>query len=73
MLKIEKRDNPETYREVVSNLDPRQYRDLFPVKDDERVTYSDTWMCRGRTHGFKPICPRPEREIASQDPAPTAP
>lgn len=56
---------PLTSRQVISTLDPDQYRGYHPVKDDEIVTYTDTWMCPGRTGHFKEICPAPQRTPAS--------
>ncbi len=52
-------------REVISNLDPDQYRGYYPVKDDEVITYTETWMCPGRTSHFKETCPPPQRNPAS--------
>lgn len=52
-------------REVISNLDPDQYRGYYPIKDDEVVTYTETWMCPGRTSHFKETCPPPQRTPAS--------
>jgi hypothetical protein len=53
--------NPATGQErvVVSNLDPRRYRHYYPVKAGEEITYRQTWMCRGNTSQFKPVCPKP--------------
>ncbi|MGE4132855.1 MAG: hypothetical protein AB7F86_14540 [Bdellovibrionales bacterium] len=53
-------------RTELSTLDPNQYRGYHPVKAEERVTYSATWMCRGSTAG-RPLCSRPE------DPSPISP
>ena len=47
---------------VLSSLDPNQYRRYYPVKDEERVVYRATWMCRGNTSGFKSVCARPEKK-----------
>jgi hypothetical protein len=47
-------------RVVLSTLDPNQYRGYYPVKPDEKITYRQTWRCRGNTSGFKPICPKPD-------------
>jgi len=54
--------NPTTGQErtVVSTLEPRRYRRYYPVKWDEQVTYTATWMCKGNTSGHKPICTKPE-------------
>lgn len=48
-------------RSVISNFDPIQYRDLYPVLKEEEVTLEKSWMCYGDT-SQKPICP--ERESA---------
>lgn len=58
-LRIEKIENPEEYRTVVSNLDPLQYRGYYPVKNDERIYFTSTWMCRGRTGNFRATCENP--------------
>lgn len=47
-------------RVVISNMNPGEYRRHRPVKLTEKVTYRATWMCRGNTSNFKPICPKPE-------------
>ncbi len=53
--------NPDTGQErvAISNLDPRQYRRYFPVRNGEQITYRQTWMCKGNTSNFKPVCPKP--------------
>lgn len=60
-------------REVISNLDPDQYRGYYPIKDDEVITYTETWMCRGRTSHYKETCPPPQRTPAATTPADTLP
>ncbi|MFP5518731.1 MAG: hypothetical protein ACLGGX_02415 [Bdellovibrionia bacterium] len=45
-----------------STLDPEQYRGYYPVQNNQTIKYLDTWLCVGRTGGFKPLCPNP-REI----------
>jgi len=59
--------NPTTGQErvVLSTLDPNQYRRFYPIMPEERVTYRQTWRCRGNTSNFQAICPKPEK------PAPT--
>ncbi len=47
-------------RVVISTLDPRRYRKYYPVRADETVTYSATWMCKGNTSSHKPVCPKPD-------------
>lgn len=59
VLRIEKVAMPEEYREVVSNLDPRQYIGYHPISNDERIYYTDTWLCPGRTSGFSKFCDKP--------------
>lgn len=43
-----------------SNLDPIQYKRFYPLGPGEKVTYRATWMCRGNTSQFKPICLNPK-------------
>jgi|GEM_PF-920504 hypothetical protein len=74
-LKISKKSaDPKTpsqdFRLVESNLDPEQYRGYYPVAPDEEITYIDTWMCYGRTDGFKEFCPNPKGQ-KDRDPAST--
>ncbi len=58
LLKIE---NTETgqIREPSSTLDPSQYIGYYPLKKNEFLTLSDTWMCYGRTDYFQPLCKKP--------------
>lgn len=71
-LRIEKTDNPENFRTVISSLDPVQYRGYYPVQRDEVVYYTKTWMCRGRTGNFNPICQAPGEAEGDQTGAPIA-
>jgi len=48
-------------RSVVSNLDPDQYRDLYPVLKEEEITLDGSWKCYGDT-SHQPICPAPEED-----------
>jgi hypothetical protein len=57
-------------RVVISSLDPLQYRHYQPVRAFEKIVYRDTWMCRGNTSNFKPVCAKPEPRV--QRPAPPA-
>lgn len=57
-------------RTVLSTLDPRQYRRYYPVKYDDQITYTDTWMCKGNTSGHKPVCPKPDK---GSGPSPSKP
>jgi hypothetical protein len=47
-------------RVVLSTLDPNQYRGYYPIKPEEKITYRQTWRCKGNTSGYKAICPKPE-------------
>lgn len=46
-------------RSISSNLDPDQYRDFYLLHPGESITYTETWMCPGRTSDFKPTCKSP--------------
>ena len=46
-------------RQIESTLDPEQYIYLYPLAQDERISYVDTWMCKGRTDFLKPHCEKP--------------
>lgn len=41
-----------------SNLDPLQYVGYYPIQAGSKVTYDETWMCRGRTDN-KTLCDNP--------------
>lgn len=47
-------------------LDPEQYRGYFPVKPNQKVQYTDTWLCPGRTSHHKPFCPNPRAVITTE-------
>jgi len=58
-------------KQVLSTLDPEQYRTLYPLSSDEKITYVQTWRCFGRTDGLTPICDKPDKKparIPSQSP-----
>lgn len=61
VLRIEKPGAEPRF--VESTLDPVQYRGYHLVAEDEVITYTDTWRCRGRTD-HRPHCPNP-RDPAS--------
>lgn len=46
-------------RIVLSTLDHIQYPGYHPVNANETVQYVESWMCRGNTSGYKPICAQP--------------
>jgi hypothetical protein len=64
-LKIESPDGQDV-RQIQSNLDPEQYVRYYPLKPNYRISYSETWMCKGRTD-HKEFCANPKlnREPAS--------
>ncbi|MFN7906175.1 MAG: hypothetical protein ACK5P5_13425 [Pseudobdellovibrionaceae bacterium] len=50
-----------TFRELLSTLDPEQYRYYYPVAADEVVKYVATWRCFGRTND-RDFCPNPKAQ-----------
>lgn len=48
----------EQIKTVISNLDPEQYKGYFPLEMGEKIKYTATWMCKGRTNG-KEYCQNP--------------
>lgn len=76
MLRIEKPPTePGQPPEVVtfpSNLDPEQYIGYYPVGPKDRITYIDTWRCRGRTDN-KDYCPSPRAPAAVPPEGPESP
>ncbi len=55
----------KTVRQIQSTLDPEQYETIYPHSSDEKLTYVQTWLCRGRTDFFKPHCAPPEKPTDS--------
>ena len=51
-------------RVVVTTLDHLQYPMYYTVHKDERTQITGTWMCKGRTDGFAPICMRSTPPVA---------
>lgn len=51
-------------KQILSTLDPEQYRSLYPLSQDEKITYVQTWRCFGRTDSFTPICDKPDKKPA---------
>lgn len=52
-------------RLVISTLDHIQYPDYHHLRRGEAVSIQATWMCRGRTDLFKPICRNPREAPAA--------
>lgn len=59
----------EVTKEFQSTLDPLQYPTYHPVPQGFFLTYSDTWMCKGRTNE-KELCPNPKTLAPSEDSIP---
>lgn len=53
--------NPKANRtwQILSTLDPIQYKTIFPLSSGESVTYVQTWRCPGSTSQFKAYCQSP--------------
>lgn len=47
------------FRLVKSNLDSEQYPGYYPLLPGETIYGLETWMCRGRTGDFLPVCDNP--------------
>jgi hypothetical protein len=58
---------PEDSRMIESNLDPEQYRLYYPVYPQEKISYIDTWRCKGRTDYFQPFCRSPRATSSDQE------
>ena len=54
-------EKTNSVRQIQSTLDPEQYQTLYPHAADEKLTYVQTWRCRGRTDFFKPHCAPPTK------------
>lgn len=51
---------------VPSTLDPEQYKSLFPQLNAD-LAYSETWLCKGNTSNYKPLCPNPTKPLPPVD------
>ncbi len=58
-------------RYVTSTLDPLQYKYYYPIQTGDIITYTQTWMCRGRTGNGTPFCPNPKAKTATEIDPPT--
>lgn len=60
-------------RSMASTLDPLQYKEYYPLQSNEKIEYTDTWMCKGRTNNYQDLCPNPrkaqipEKEVSIQN------
>ncbi len=55
-------------KEIISTLDPDQYRGYYPVPQDQKISYTQTWRCPGRTGDFLPTCPNPRSATEASSP-----
>lgn len=53
-------------RQLDTTLDPDQYKSLYPLQQNERITYTQTWRCRGRTDFFRGHCDNPALTAAPE-------
>lgn len=58
LLRIEQ-PGKKKVRYVTTSLDPLQYEGFGLLREGEVVSLEDSWLCRGRTGGFRQLCPRP--------------
>lgn len=66
-LKVSSPDQQDV-RQINSTLDPIQYPVYYHIKPGYQVTYTDTWMCKGRTGHFKALCPNPRAPASEESP-----
>lgn len=56
-------------KQIETTLDPEQYIGFYPLKNDEEISYIETWRCLGRTDFFKSHCDNPRlNTTANQNP-----
>lgn len=63
---------PPEVKTFPSNLDPEQYIGYYPIGPKDRITYIDTWRCRGRTNSLE-YCPSPRAPAAESPESPAKP
>lgn len=66
VLNISNKETGES-REVTSTLDPLQYKTYYKVEPGSKITYNETWMCRGNTGSFKSACEKPVKKPAQPE------
>lgn len=49
----------QSIRQLDTTLDPEQFTSLYPLPAHEKISYTQTWRCRGRTDFFKGHCENP--------------
>ena len=53
-------------KQILTTLDPDQYKTQFPLSLTEKITYVETWRCLGRTDFFQPICDKPDKNLVRE-------
>jgi len=61
LLKVTAADGTPV-RELASTLDPDQYRGYYHLPAGQKLSYQQTWRCKGQTGGFTPLCPNPKAD-----------
>lgn len=56
-------------RNVLSTLDDIQYPGYYPLRAQETIRISDTWMCWKRSDHFQRYCPNPNNTDLNRAPA----
>lgn len=56
-------------RTFPSTLDPEQYRRYHPLPMEMKLSYQETWMCKGNTQDFKALCTNPKPPAEETNPA----
>ncbi len=69
-LQLQTKDG-QILKEFNSTLDPDQYRGFHAISYDQKLIYTRTWMCRGRTD-LEPICPEPEEPPSTSSRSPSS-
>ena len=57
-------------KSFTSTLDPDQYRGYHPVRADQKISYIETWKCKGRTGDHLPTCENPNPQPPGEERAP---
>lgn len=62
ILQIQNEKN-NSIKVVRSTLSARQYRHIFPLQSNEKISEIDSWKCFGNTSQFRIHCPKPLGKI----------
>lgn len=54
----------QSSRQIETTLDPEQYISFYPLRENEQISYIETWLCKGRTDFFKSHCDNPRLNTA---------